>query len=83
MGLGEQSGGQRTDWAGNYTYSIDRLHQPQTVEDVQQVVKRCSKLRVLGSRHSSNRLLTAQEIRFPWLILDQTVLNRESSTVGA
>jgi len=47
------SGGQtagRTNWSGNYTYSTDRLHQPKTVEEVQQVVKSCSKLRALGAR---------------------------------
>ena len=43
LGSGEQPGAQRTNWSGNYTYSTDRLHQPKTVEEVQQVVKRCSK----------------------------------------
>jgi len=30
---------------GKLTFSTERLHQPKTVEEVQQVVKGCSKLR--------------------------------------
>jgi xylitol oxidase len=42
------------NWAGNYTYSAARLHHPETLEQVQELVRRHSKLRVLGSRHSFN-----------------------------
>lgn len=42
------------NWAGNYTYSASRLHQPETVEQLQELVTRSSMLRVLGSRHSFN-----------------------------
>lgn len=44
----------QTNWAGNYTYGAAHLHYPQTVADVQELVKRGSKLKVLGSRHSFN-----------------------------
>ena len=54
LGSGEQAPAKRTNWSGNYTFSTDRLHQPKTVEEVQQVVKGCSKLRALGARHSFN-----------------------------
>ena len=43
-----------TNWAGNYTYSAARLHYPETMAEVQDVVRRADKLRVLGSRHSFN-----------------------------
>jgi xylitol oxidase len=42
------------NWAGNYTYSAIRWHSPQTVEQVQELVTRCRKLKVLGTRHSFN-----------------------------
>jgi alditol oxidase len=50
-----------TNWAGNLTYSAARLHHPTTVEQVQELVTRCSKLRVLGSRHSFNTIADSAE----------------------
>ncbi|HEY0071071.1 MAG TPA: FAD-binding protein, partial [Chloroflexia bacterium] len=43
-----------SNWAGTYTYAAPRLHYPETVEQVQELVRRSSKLKVLGSRHSFN-----------------------------
>jgi xylitol oxidase len=71
----------RTNWSGNYTYSTDRLHQPQTIEQVQQVVKSCSKLRALGARHSFNGIADSTENQISLAHLDQMVLNREANTV--
>jgi len=42
------------NWAGNYKYSTDRLHVPESVEQVQQLVTQFSSLKVLGTRHSFN-----------------------------
>jgi xylitol oxidase len=50
-----------SNWAGNLTYSAARLHNPTTVEQVQELVARCSKLRVLGSRHSFNTIADSAE----------------------
>ncbi len=71
----------RTNWSGNYTYSTDRLHQPQTIEQVQQVVKSCSKLRALGARHSFNGIADSTENQISLAHLDQMVLNRGANTV--
>jgi alditol oxidase len=79
LGSGGQS--QRTNWSGNYTYSTDHLYQPQTVEQVQQVVKRCNKLRALGARHSFNGIADSTENQISVSHLNQMTLNRESSTV--
>jgi alditol oxidase len=49
------------NWAGNYTYSAARLHYPETVEQLQALVRRCKKLRVLGSRHSFNGIADSAE----------------------
>jgi alditol oxidase len=51
---GERQEGHRTNWSGNYTYRTDHLYTPKTVEEVQQIAKRASKLRALGTRHSFN-----------------------------
>jgi xylitol oxidase len=42
------------NWAGNYTYSAARLHRPETVEHVQELVRRASRVKALGTRHSFN-----------------------------
>ena len=42
------------NWAGNYEYRAARLHEPESIEQVQDVVRSVAKLRVLGSRHSFN-----------------------------
>src|SRR5215213_219206 len=43
-----------SNWAANYTYRAARFHQPQTVEQIQELVKRSDKLKALGTRHSFN-----------------------------
>jgi xylitol oxidase len=45
-----------TNWAGNVQYSTDHLFEPTSVEQVQEVVRKCAKLRGLGTRHSFNRI---------------------------
>jgi alditol oxidase len=77
---GQQTAG-RTNWSGNYVYSTDRLHQPKTIEEVQQVVKSCSKLRALGARHSFNGIADSTENQISLSHLNQMVLNREAGTV--
>jgi xylitol oxidase len=46
--------GRLTNWAGNHTYAATRLHEPRTVEQLQEIVRGVRSLRVLGSRHSFN-----------------------------
>jgi xylitol oxidase len=42
------------NWAGNLTYSTQNIFEPRTVEEVQEVVRKCSHLRTLGTRHCFN-----------------------------
>jgi xylitol oxidase len=49
------------NWAGNLTYSAARLHHPQSVEQLQEVVRSSRKLRALGSRHSFNAIADCPE----------------------
>lgn len=44
------------NWSGNLEFSTDNVHYPETIAQVQEVVARCPRLRVLGSRHSFNRI---------------------------
>jgi xylitol oxidase len=43
-----------TNWAGNLRYRAQRLLEPESVEEVQEIVRASRALRVLGSRHSFN-----------------------------
>ena len=42
------------NWAGNHAYAAGALHEPRTVEELQEIVRRAAKCRVVGSRHSFN-----------------------------
>lgn len=43
-----------SNWAGNYTYGAVRLLYPETVEQIQGLVRHADKLKALGSHHSFN-----------------------------
>jgi alditol oxidase len=43
-----------TNWAGNHVYAAARLHEPTSVEELQQLVRTSRSLRALGSGHSFN-----------------------------
>jgi len=54
-----QSSGQQEklkNWAGNLEYSTSNVFYPQSVEEVQGLVKKSSKLRALGTRHCFNTI---------------------------
>jgi len=44
------------NWAGNLEYSTSKIDYPKSVEEVQQLVKKYSKLKVLGTRHCFNTI---------------------------
>ena len=43
-------------WAGNIRFSTDRVHHPETVGQVQEIVHKSRQVRVLGARHSFNAI---------------------------
>ncbi len=44
------------NWAGNLDYSAARVHFPNSVDEVCELVARCDKVRALGTRHSFNSI---------------------------
>lgn len=44
------------NWAGNYIYQAPHVYRPESVEQVQQRVRRSSKVKALGTRHSFNEI---------------------------
>ncbi len=76
----------RTNWAGNLTYSTDRLHLPQTVAEAQDLVRNAPRLRPLGSRHCFNAIADSTEAQISLEHLNRVVhLDEEANrvTVGA
>jgi xylitol oxidase len=51
-----------TNWSGNYTYRAATLHQPGTLEELQELVARASAVRALGSRHSFTAMADSEEL---------------------
>ena len=43
-----------SNWAGNYFYGAARIHQPETAEQIQDIVYRSNQLKALGTCHSFN-----------------------------
>jgi xylitol oxidase len=81
----QQQPAPRENWAGNITYSTDQVHTPANVDEVREVVKSCSKLRALGSRHSFNRIADSTQNQISLQHLDQIEIddNARTVTVGA
>lgn len=70
------------NWAGNLEYSTSNVHYPKTVAEVQEAVKKCSKLRGLGSRHSFNKIADSTENQVCLNEMNKMVsLNKTSNTV--
>ena len=70
------------NWAGNLVYGTTRVHQPASVEELQDVVKQCARLRPLGTRHSFNRIADSTDTLVSLRRLNRVVsLDRASRTV--
>lgn len=49
------------NWAGNIHYASERIHHPETTEQVQEIVARSRKVKVFGARHSFNAITDTAE----------------------
>nr|WP_317890571.1 FAD-binding protein [Acidicapsa ligni] len=70
-----------TNWAGNLRYHADHLFAPRNVDEVQQTVRKCAKLRALGSRHSFNTIADSQSNQISLVHLDSIDLDAQAHTV--
>ncbi len=70
------------NWAGNYAYSAARIHRPETVAQIRELVARAGKVRALGTRHSFNDIADSAEELISLEHLDRmTALDRGRLTV--
>ena len=49
------------NWAGNLTYGTASVFEPKSVEEVQEIVKKCTRLRALGTRHCFNKIADSKD----------------------
>jgi xylitol oxidase len=77
----ETTAAHRTNWAGNLTYHTDSLYTPKSVEETQQVVKSCSKLKALGARHSFNTIADSDAHQISLVHLDSMTVDPAARTV--
>jgi xylitol oxidase len=49
------------NWAGNLTYSTTNLFEPTSLEEVQDSIRQCDKVRALGTRHCFNKIADSEE----------------------
>lgn len=49
------------NWAGNLEFSTGNVYYPKNIDEVKDVVKKCKKLRALGSMHSFNTIADSNE----------------------
>jgi alditol oxidase len=82
---GQEPATPRENWAGNLNYSTDQLHTPATIDEVQQVVTRCAKLRALGTRHSFSTIADSTQNQVSLTKLDSIDIDDKAhtATVGA
>lgn len=78
---GAAEGEKRTNWSGNYAYHAERLDSLKTVEEVCEIVKRSSKLKALGARHSFNSIADTTGDQISLVNLNQMVVDSKSRTV--
>ncbi|MGH9583754.1 MAG: FAD-binding protein [Bryobacteraceae bacterium] len=71
----------RKNWAGNYQYRSRRLHLPNSVEEVQEIVRKCIKVKAIGTRHSFNGIADSAEDRISLSNFNRMELYTDSGTV--
>lgn len=74
------------NWAGNTPYCATHYHTPETIPQLQAIVRAANKVRVVGARHSFNNISDCPEVILSLAKLDNTVTidyERRTATVNA
>lgn len=71
----------RTNWSGNYEYQARVLHEPRSLEELEQIIARADRIRALGSRHSFNGIADSEGEQVSLTHLGAMELDEASRTV--
>lgn len=73
---------QQKNWAGNLMYQAKHWYEPRNVEEIQQIVKEATHVRVVGSRHSFNDIADSDDTILSLGNLNRVLdFNQEKQTV--
>lgn len=72
----------RKNWAGNYEFRASRVHVPQSVAEVQEIVRDASHLKATGTRHSFNAIADTAGEQVSLEHFTQISLDSKSRTVA-
>jgi xylitol oxidase len=78
----EAEGGALKNWAGNIAFQAPIVYYPQSVAEVQQLVRQHSRIKALGSMHSFNTIADGQGIQISLKNMNRILhLDREANTL--
>ena len=70
------------NWAGNYEYSTNRLYPAKSISQVQELIKKYPKVKVLGTRHCFNGIADSKDNLLSLKAMDDVVsLDTKAHTV--
>lgn len=76
------AGSRLTNWAGNYEYGVDRVHEARSLDEVRDFVKAQSRIKALGTRHSFNGIADSNHYLLSLRQMAEVVaLDRKARTV--
>ena len=70
------------NWARTHRYRAEKLHRPRTLEELQTVVSRAPRVRVLGSRHSFTDIADSDELVSLEALPADLAIDRAAGTVS-
>ena len=76
----------RKNWAGNLKYSTENFHQPESIDELQTIIRSSSKIRTLGTTHCFNPIADSNFNQVSVRLLDQSLdvdPDTMTATVGA
>ena len=72
----------RRNWAGNYTYKAKNLHRPESIEELQELVRKLGQQKALGSTHCFNNIADSPLNQIATNMLNKVVdLDETSKTI--
>jgi xylitol oxidase len=72
-----------SNWAGSYQYRARTIHEPETVEQLQEIVARAPRIRVLGSRHTFSDIADSDELVSLAALPPDIAIDGETVSCGA
>ena len=73
----------RQNWAGNYSYKAPNFHEPSSVEELRELVKKLDRQKALGSRHCFNDIADSPANLISTRGLNKIIaLDKDKSTIN-